>query len=205
MALHACFGSIPAYAGDPHRRPCAPPSSGVYPRLRGGSHSPPRCASKPQGLSPPTRGIPESAVVDCSPCGSIPAYAGDPSPAGMAAAARRVYPRLRGGSTITRISGSLSRGLSPPTRGIHGPTIKDEALARSIPAYAGDPRAGGCLPLQREVYPRLRGGSSRIESGCTPIPGLSPPTRGIRRDVRIGQRSRRSIPAYAGDPPQPKP
>ena len=49
--------SIPAYAGDPYATSQRLPSTGVYPRLRGGSFSLSRKGKVVSGLSPPTRGI----------------------------------------------------------------------------------------------------------------------------------------------------
>ena len=90
-------------------------------------------------------------------------------------------------------------GLSPPTRGIHGHVGAAIALARSIPAYAGDPcshssgdTSGGLSPLQAGDLRRATLISVRIRSirdvqSLSRFSGLSPPTM-------------RSIPAYAGDP-----
>ena len=54
-----------------------------------------------------------------------------------------------------------TKGLSPPTRGIHLPFIHRAERAGSIPAYAGDPRLRPTAPARLTVYPRLRGGSAR--------------------------------------------
>ena len=133
--------SIPAYAGDPnpsYSRACA---RTVYPRLRGGSQGSESIAARSCGLSPPTRGILCCAAHSGERSRSIPAYAGDPIRDAAYKGELKVYPRLRGGSAGAARAHELAKGLSPPTRGIqrHSHTLR--LACRSIPAYAGDPRA----------------------------------------------------------------
>ena len=183
IAAIGCYppaGSIPAYAGDPRNRERAGGAVQVYPRLRGGSCPCAGIRNPCRGLSPPTRGIPRrTRSIPCA-ARSIPAYAGDPARHLVVHAARRVYPRLRGGSALVLTTLAARFGLSPPTRGI--PDGGDNHILNrgSIPAYAGDPLVHTC-PCQRgQVYPRLRGGSCKAHPSSKWIPGLSPPTRGIR-------------------------
>ena len=93
-------------------------------------------------------------------------------------------------------------GLSPPTRGILLARACPPALLGSIPAYAGDPVGGGGGAQHPTVYPRLRGGSNPVQLAQHINVGLSPPTRGILIHSKDGATITRSIPAYAGDPPQ---
>ena len=151
--------SIPAYAGDPNTPPRNSRISGVYPRLRGGSRGGRARALYAHGLSPPTRGIRVVGDVNQHLVGSIPAYAGDPPSAPPLPQACRVYPRLRGGSSSRSRARAGHRGLSPPTRGIHGVYVKQLPLPGSIPAYAGDPIRDYSHWQVIPVYPRLRGGS----------------------------------------------
>ena len=72
--------------------------------------------------------------------------------------------------------------------------------ARSIPAYAGDPRRWMRWRTRHQVYPRLRGGSALAFGANAEIIGLSPPTRGIQSPTPHRRACPRSIPAYAGDP-----
>ena len=94
--------SIPAHAGEPRRNRRQHQSDEVYPRPRGGT-TPTRSASRsPRGLSPPTRGnltceSPFNLIL-----GSIPAHAGEPRAASAPCRRRRVYPRPRGGTNMTR-------------------------------------------------------------------------------------------------------
>ena len=153
-------GSIPAYAGDPAYGTLSHCHIAVYPRLRGGSRLGYMFGTAQRGLSPPTRGIRRLSDFVSNLPRSIPAYAGDPRPVSLDYRNLRVYPRLRGGSSRFIDARSTAPGLSPPTRGIQRLRQSPKRVRRSIPAYAGDPRAS--LGWQRlcAVYPRLRGGSS---------------------------------------------
>ena len=91
-------------------------------------------------------------------------------------------------------------GLSPPTRGNHVSAASGGVRLGSIPAHAGEPPPALFPSTRPPVYPRPRGGtmlSAMSESGRT---GLSPPTRGNRRALRLRLREARSIPAHAGEP-----
>ena len=74
------------------------------------------------------------------------------------------------------------------------------AVARSIPAYAGEPGPDDGHPASRTVYPRVCGGTRLTVWVPGMSPGLSPRMRGNQSlAVRI-QRYQGSIPAYAGEP-----
>ena len=97
-------------------------------------------------------------------------------------------------------SSDACRGLSPPTRGNRGKRFAVRRRPRSIPAHAGEPHTGGAPALVAEVYPRPRGGTSASSSCPDARWGLSPPTRGNRRDDRRLGDGEGSIPAHAGEP-----
>ena len=61
-----------------------------------------RAVAPTTGLSPPTRGIPVAVVDGFGGLRSIPAYAGDPYAAAVSKPADGVYPRLRGGSRLSK-------------------------------------------------------------------------------------------------------
>ena len=153
-----------------------------------------------EGLSPPTRGIRVTSTSDPTRGRSIPAYAGDPSRRRRRRRRHRVYPRLRGGSCPSAPSMLMPIGLSPPTRGILQLHRAGFGHIGSIPAYAGDPPSCAVSSPSAGVYPRLRGGSARVNHGVVALEGLSPPTRGILFQYARRLRERGSIPAYAGDP-----
>ena len=175
-----CPGSIPAHAGEP-RRPRAPPSARrVYPRPRGGTSPPRQTAARAEGLSPPTRGNPQNIRRDSDSRGSIPAHAGEPTPAASKIQPSSVYPRPRGGTVRTSSIASSVCGLSPPTRGnrSRAPTSppdegsipahagepsprrhRERRADRSIPAHAGEPFQHVRFHAVHKVYPRPRGGT----------------------------------------------
>ena len=72
---------------------------------------------------------------------------------------------------------------------------------RSIPAYAGEPRASGLAPSWATVYPRVCGGTEILETVQKCPEGLSPRMRGNPTAPTQTHSSSRSIPAYAGEPP----
>ena len=159
-ALALLDRSIPAYAGDPGTPRCTETATRVYPRLRGGSALGLSKQGRVGGLSPPTRGILRCGGGLGWSRGSIPAYAGDPGAWGAGLRWRRVYPRLRGGSSALRARMGCTKGLSPPTRGIRRRRAAHSESEGSIPAYAGDPPSSPLTRLTTRVYPRLRGGSA---------------------------------------------
>ncbi len=90
-------------------------------------------------------------------------------------------------------------GSSPLTRGTHDTLLDLANYCRFIPAYAGNSRY---VTRSREllpVHPRLRGeltirySISRITAGSSPL------TRGTLAQYASHNRSRRFIPAYAGN------
>ncbi len=111
-----------------------------------------------------------------------------------------------GGGTSRPSAGSRSRwGLSPRGRGNLGRLECHHIRGRSIPAWAGEPRALWPDARRPAVYPRVGGGTSAPSSWMTTTRGLSPRGRGNRpadRDYPPGQRS---IPAWAGEPYQVPP
>ena len=133
--------------------------------------------------------------------GSIPAYAGEPSPRAGGRNLPRVYPRVCGGTPSERAPGLVCGGLSPRMRGNPTPPLPPGPGNRSIPAYAGEPPDIAAMPAHPGVYPRVCGGTPESWLPGRKTRGLSPRMRGNRRrpggDIRGGG----SIPAYAGEPP----
>ena len=193
-------GSIPAHAGEPFWRLSPSDQNGVYPRPRGGTGRPASGGQGIAGLSPPTRGNLTRLEPRQISRGSIPAHAGEPVNGGGCAYRSTVYPRPRGGTSITLSVLGRPRGLSPPTRGNRAAFIAIIAIGRSIPAHAGEPKSSPAKTAWDEVYPRPRGGTRMGQMRRSRTTGLSPPTRGnhgwsIIRLTRGG-----SIPAHAGEP-----
>ena len=192
--------SIPAHAGEPRTSPMDCEMGAVYPRPRGGT----RCTRYPieklGGLSPPTRGNQMSLRRSQSTPGSIPAHAGEPSPAESIARSRRVYPRPRGGTAVRALGFRDWGGLSPPTRGNPNRASVYVRPIGSIPAHAGEPATSSRKSLFSEVYPRPRGGTRKRCWAVLTRQGLSPPTRGNPLDYQLERERLGSIPAHAGEP-----
>ena len=73
-------------------------------------------------------------------------------------------------------------------------------LQRSIPAWAGKPRAAVRADHHREVYPRVGGETWGILYRLADNAGLSPRGRGNQPHPRPRHQAERSIPAWAGKP-----
>ena len=173
-------GSIPACAGEPESTIPANRLPLVYPRVCGGTSKRPIILSKEQGLSPRVRGNRGAGENDRPAERSIPACAGEPYPRCRSEGARKVYPRVCGGTLPPELLAALCQGLSPRVRG-NPVTVKSRLLlTRSIPACAGEPRAETAFATgPAGLSPRVRGN----------------PCGGGPDDRRAG-----SIPACAGEP-----
>ena len=134
-------------------------AASVYPRVGGGtalfSHGLPPFG----GLSPRGRGNLCRAIIDSVSGGSIPAWAGEPAITTTMKTQGAVYPRVGGGTVGLAEAQEREGGLSPRGRG-NRDYIQDYAVgARSIPAWAGEPR-GLAESLEHDaVYPRVGGGT----------------------------------------------
>ncbi len=152
-------GSIPACAGEPRTPCCIGRRRRVYPRVCGGTFLRFSIASMRAGLSPRVRGnLGSSAEVDVYG-GSIPACAGEPFRQAESPGARRVYPRVCGGTMLFVRSLFDGWGLSPRVRGNRDGFRDQSAKDGSIPACAGEPGAPGARRRRQRVYPRVCGGT----------------------------------------------
>ena len=138
MSIQSGTRSIPACAGEAASlwRLCRP--GWVYPRVCGGSASGAGCSIFIFGLSPRVRGKRAAFVSWPTRYRSIPACAGEASCAFRAGASAEVYPRVCGGSLVTRRRGNGGGGLSPRVRGKRAGAPGLPAERRSIPACAGE-------------------------------------------------------------------
>ena len=153
-----------------------------------------------RGLSPRVRGNPQcphSAILSLR---SIPACAGEPPSRADAAPPQSVYPRVCGGTVVNSRYSRDVGGLSPRVRGNRSRRALASPLRGSIPACAGEPnlRYAPCPPPG--VYPRVCGGTPRINPAASSWSGLSPRVRGNPSSRSTRRTSRRSIPACAGEP-----
>ena len=173
--------SIPACAGEPAETWARSPWRWVYPRVCGGTTKAPDNIYHPGGLSPRVRGNPVHEDEEGQSERSIPACAGEPSPLALRKAAIWVYPRVCGGTVQIAMSASLWTGLSPRVRGNRPDHLLQQFVVRSIPACAGEPLAWYRNRSQRQVYPRVCGGTRVGDPNLKASPGLSPRVRGNHR------------------------
>ena len=96
--------------------------------------------------------------------------------------------------------GLSSPGLSPRVRGNLPSVVAGGDVLGSIPACAGEPRAGSRAGSRTWVYPRVCGGTVLRRERRTRRAGLSPRVRGNQLDHHHEGDSDRSIPACAGEP-----
>ena len=153
-----------------------------------------------KGLSPRVRGNRCRRIPTLRTSRSIPACAGEPHSRQERGPHRWVYPRVCGGTLMSRWTLSTQSGLSPRVRGNLYVVAFWFLPERSIPACAGEPCPGTSSLLDPWVYPRVCGGTIRIAAAVAGAHGLSPRVRGnlaIRCDW---QWSAGSIPACAGEP-----
>ena len=192
--------SIPACAGEPAalwRKACA---EGVYPRVCGGTVGNTLRNATPTGLSPRVRGNPTDPELFTKMRGSIPACAGEPTASRRPRSFPRVYPRVCGGTLHPLPRQVGEQGLSPRVRGNLQHGLRHGRGAGSIPACAGEPTSRRWTAACGWVYPRVCGGTTRIEASLWQGQGLSPRVRGNRSRTRRRDCRRRSIPACAGEP-----
>ncbi len=192
--------SIPAWAGEPQASAELAGARRVYPRVGGGTrHGSPLPGTR-WGLSPRGRGNPHQIRHLPPRRGSIPAWAGEPSPWGPLGPLGPVYPRVGGGTPGPVVPDRISIGLSPRGRGNPRPARSIPAALGSIPAWAGEPQQQPGSSPDGQVYPRVGGGTSWWPGLSPPGRGLSPRGRGNHYADREPAAGSRSIPAWAGEP-----
>ena len=192
-------GSIPAWAGETWPTIRIKPIVAVYPRVGGGNvRAHVRVVCRP-GLSPRGRGKLSPLPLKDAVAGSIPAWAGETDTARHMFLEESVYPRVGGGNNMQTTEKLLRGGLSPRGRGKPSAVLTDGVQAGSIPAWAGETRACCAVSLSHSVYPRVGGGNYLQEQGKKVDMGLSPRGRGKPIPLRLGDATRGSIPAWAGE------
>ena len=163
----------------------------------------PQSRQAPRGLSPRVRGSLVAQVERQLPWGSIPAGAGEPFGDGPSRTFRRVYPRGCGGALSFDFRSFCGMGLSPRVRGSQFPPTEVVAIRGSIPAGAGEPVRQRVSRRSRGVYPRGCGGAREKWNRAMVDEGLSPRVRGSQKMFPYDFERDGSIPAGAGEPPDP--
>ena len=152
------------------------------------------------GLSPRVRGNPAVEELGQNPAGSIPACAGEPRGDRSAMGAKRVYPRVCGGTFCCSSNNPRWLGLSPRVRGNPQWAAPRLRTRRSIPACAGEPFPLDEVWMRYAVYPRVCGGTLTVKASGESTDGLSPRVRGNPDTSGTHFHRSGSIPACAGEP-----
>ena len=196
-------GSIPAWAGEPLTAEWLGLGDKVYPRVGGGTIGITVKKQQSVGLSPRGRGNQVARHRVHNGQRSIPAWAGEPKILSFNNPAKRVYPRVGGGTCSTQSLRFSSSGLSPRGRGNRRYGCGSIPIRGSIPAWAGEPLPACSRHDTAGVYPRVGGGTACVGIGHGQVTGLSPRGRGNLRAhyERVGNGG--SIPAWAGEPTLP--
>ena len=114
--------------------------------------------------------------------------------------ARRVYPRVCGGTIVSDDMAEDVLGLSPRVRGNQERMHYSNDDDGSIPACAGEPQPSAFVRQPARVYPRVCGGTGIRRNGRLERAGLSPRVRGNHRQAVGAVLGAWSIPACAGEP-----
>ena len=168
----------------------------------GGTHPRRHDISDLQGLSPRVRGNPEHPVGLIHNTGSIPACAGEPTRNCGRSCKARVYPRVCGGTSLSRRGNWRRTGLSPRVRGNRARHQAQDLSNGSIPACAGEPPSTRRRFRRPWVYPRVCGGTSSAPFHRLPTAGLSPGVRGNLSHWSCFPLGSGSIPRVRGNPAQ---
>jgi len=110
------------------------------------------------------------------------------------------HPRVGGGTYFARYLEARRMGPSPRGRGNRGTRHADELRSRTIPAWAGEPRADCRAAARPEDHPRVGGGTSGKNLGHLQLCGPSPRGRGNPKLCQDNGWTFRTIPAWAGEP-----
>ena len=190
---------IPAGAGNTLPLSALLARNTVYPRWRGEHRSSHYFPFFFDGLSPLARGTRRQRIVRLPLHRFIPAGAGNTSTLSITTDREPVYPRWRGEHWQNKHRGTRGAGLSPLARGTLDQAVLFFQRRRFIPAGAGNTPKEIASQLNLPVYPRWRGEHKiHIDKHRVCI-GLSPLARGTQIWGAPLMKSKRFIPAGAGN------
>ena len=112
---------------------------------------------------------------------------------------KTVHPRVRGEHSLSTFMFAAIVGSSPRARGTRSNLPRSRRMRRFIPACAGNTTCAASDGSLNSVHPRVRGEHGSGELRGALLGGSSPRARGTRRRPRRLRRSRRFIPACAGN------
>ena len=190
---------IPACAGNTGRPELYTGQPSVHPRVCGEHFARRRHILSDAGSSPRVRG---TRVLDRRRCGGsrfIPACAGNTRKPLLLLIIVAVHPRVCGEHLMTELRSSMKPGSSPRVRGTLLKIITASAVARFIPACAGNTRKPLLLLIIVAVHPRVCGEHLRRAERKRPAAGSSPRVRGTQDRFWRDVAGNRFIPACAGN------
>ena len=190
---------IPAGAGNTGVIPIAARNAAVYPRWRGEHDKSLTKNNSTPGLSPLARGTHHYFGKSVIKNRFIPAGAGNTYRSNGRNTEFSVYPRWRGEHYFCNAQRYSRIGLSPLARGTLAKQTSGYAWCRFIPAGAGNTKFILINTAFVSVYPRWRGEHFTTIGGHATAHGLSPLARGTQIWGAPLMKSKRFIPAGAGN------
>ena len=190
---------IPASAGNTCAAPSAAAPPAVHPRERGEHKTIFFRIFAIIGSSPRARGTRRSMRSIRSWRRFIPASAGNTTPPRARVRRPPVHPRERGEHYGSKDTLNAGNGSSPRARGTRSTMHRPLAIARFIPASAGNTCSRARSSIGTSVHPRERGEHSISGSVCAASVGSSPRARGTPCRSMRKYSCVRFIPASAGN------
>ena len=173
-------------------------SSADHPRACGANQRKSLGLGRQRGSSPRMRGKRPSPCCGPRPSRIIPAHAGQTSPVASASGAPADHPRACGANVMVPSACMLMVGSSPRMRGKRHPPSPCNPVMRIIPAHAGQTVSNSSRTSARSDHPRACGANPALSVMTAAPAGSSPRMRGKPRLERDDSRTRRIIPAHAG-------
>ena len=190
---------IPALAGNTSRPPTGMAAPADHPRSRGEYGAWARYHTGTDGSSPLSRGIQAHACTLRQASRIIPALAGNTQSRQRDRVHLQDHPRSRGEYHPSGVKMHSLFGSSPLSRGIPHSRLGGGHHLRIIPALAGNTGRGPFPFWTGRDHPRSRGEYNPVGNCNNSTTGSSPLSRGIRGQCQGRGRSRRIIPALAGN------
>ena len=156
-------------------------------------------ASAKDGSSPRLRGTARHAGTREVEERFIPAPAGNGISRRCECASRSVHPRACGERQVDPRVPTVAVGSSPRLRGTALPDVFDQVESRFIPAPAGNGVSSAASTATTSVHPRACGERNNIVRSDDPADGSSPRLRGTVNHATFHTRTKRFIPAPAGN------
>ena len=189
---------IPAHAGQTVVLSRAVSGSSDHPRACGANSGLTYPIPSVAGSSPRMRGKPPQIKAEFSMIRIIPAHAGQTPLPDPARQVRTDHPRACGANSVRLSKRRHATGSSPRMRGKRTMEFWTPFAGRIIPAHAGQTSVFSLSFLLVPDHPRACGANKDLTKKTLMLRGSSPRMRGKRSGRITKTRSRRIIPAHAG-------